>query len=231
MNTKVQTKGKSKGLQKASGITLSVSSMAWHLLRLNLLFLVFSIPILTAPAAAAAMTKVLMKLTRGDDADVWRVFWAEFKTGFFKAFMAGLIIIVLAAVVGLIGYMVMQLGGLIGALGVAFIIVFGLWLYVSSCYLFVLISTVDLSLLNCVRNAVLLALLETKQNLLLLIPLVLMAACAALFPVSLPLLLFVMFSLCQLMVCTVTGKVIQKRIIEPHEKQSNHTSHTIQIQS
>ncbi len=206
-----------KQLQKASGVTLSVSSMAWCLLRLNVLFLIFCVPVVTAPAAAAAMNKVLMKVTRGDDPHVWRVFWTEFKSVFLKALIAGLILTVLAAAIGIIGYIAMIRGGFIGAMGVAIIIVFGLWLYVFACYLFVMIATIELSLKDCIHNAALLALIEPKQNLFLLIPLVLMAACAALFPISLPLLLFVMFSLCQFIVCTVVGKVIQKRIITPHK--------------
>lgn len=229
MNTKAKDKTNSKGLQKASGITLSVSSTAWYLVRLNLLFIIFCVPVITAPAAAAAMTKVLAKISKGEEADLWRVYWPEFKANFFIALKAGLVFIALAAAVGSIGYMVMQFYGFIGALGIAFIIVFGLWLYTAACYLFVLITTVELSLKNCLRNAVLLAILEPKQNLLLLIPLTLMISCVLLFPISLPLLLFMMFSLSQLIVCTVTGKVIQKRIIAPYKTHSVSQNDTAQI--
>lgn len=220
MNEKTQTQAMKKGLQKASGITLSVSSTAWCLLRLNMLFLVFCVPVITVPAATAAMTKVLLKITGGEDVGLWRVFWAEFIADFFKALKAGLILTVLATAVGIIGYTVLLFGGFIGALGVAFMIVSGLWLYVAACYLFALIVSVDLSLSNCVRNAVLLALVEPKQNLLLLIPFALLAACVLLFPISLPLLLFVMFSLCQFIVCMIVNKVIQKRITSPHMTHS-----------
>jgi uncharacterized membrane protein YesL len=176
--------------------------------------------VITAPVAAAAMTKVLIRITKGDDADIWRVFWSEFKAGFYMAFKAGLIFVALAAAVVSIGYVVMQFGGFIGALGIAFIIVLGLWLYISVCYMFVIITTVELSLRNCLRNALLLALLEPKQNVLLLIPLVLIIACVLLFPVSLPLLLFVMFSLSQFIVCAVVNKVIERRIIAPYKTHS-----------
>lgn len=220
MNDKTQTQAMKKRLQKASGITLSVSSTAWCLLRLNMLFLVFCVPVITAPAATAAMAKVLMSVTRGEDVGLWRSFWSEFKADFFKALYAGLVLAALAAAVGLIGYTVAQCGGFIDALGVAFIIVFGLWLYVVACYLFALIASVELSLSHCLRNAVLLALVEPKQNLLLLIPFALLAACVLLFPISLPLLLFVIFSLCQFIVCMIVDRVIQKRITSPHMTHS-----------
>jgi len=229
MNTKAKDKTNSKGLQKASSMTLSVSSTVWYLVRLNLLFIIFCVPVITAPAAAAAMTKVLVKISKGEDADLWRVYWPEFKADFFMAFKAGLIIVASAAAVGVIGYLMMQLRGFVGAMGIAFIIVFGLWLYTAVCYLFVLMTTVKLSLKNCLRNAVLLAILEPKQNLMLMIPLVLMIACVLLFPISLPLLLFVMFSLSQLIVCTVTGKVIQKRIIAPYKTHSVSQNDTAKI--
>lgn len=211
-NQKVNTESTRGEAVKARGIMLSISARLWTLFRLNMLFLIFCIPVVTVPASAAALSKALISIVRGKDGSLWGDFWAAFKADFFKSLLAGLVMSLLGAAIGLTGYTVMQNGGFFGALGVAWLIVFGLLWYFGACYLFPLIALVDITLAQCLRNALLLAMIELKRNLLLLFPLALMAACALLVPVSLPLLL-ILFALCQYLVCVVVNKPIQKRII------------------
>ncbi len=212
-----------KRLEKGKGagqLAHNASSVAWLLLRLNVMFLVFCIPVLTAPAALSAMTKVLMNIVRNKDSSLLSDFLRAFKESFLKSLAAGLIMGAFMAAVFFAGYSVYtSFGGFIGYLGIALIIVLGAFVYFALCYLFPLIVTVDISLKQCVWNSFALALTELRRNLLLLMPLALVAACALLYPVSLPLLIFIMFALCEYIVCLTVAGVIHKRIIDPYYSQ------------
>ena len=50
----------------------------------NLLFLLFSIPVVTAPAALCALSRVMTVMIRNGACPVWREFIREFKTSFWK---------------------------------------------------------------------------------------------------------------------------------------------------
>lgn len=204
----------------ARGTMLAICAKAWDMARLNMLFVALCIPVVTAPASFAAMTKVIMNAARGNDEPMMSAFWAEFRRNFVKNLAAGLIMAGLAAGVGAAGWTLLKIGGLAGTVGTAVVIWLEVWLSVSFCYLYPLMVTVDIRLSQCFRNAFLLALIEIKTNVILLIPLVLIGACVWFFPFTLPLMLFIVFALCQQMVCSVVGKVIQKRIIDPF----NHPS-------
>ena len=60
----------------------------WKLITLNLLFLLFSIPVVTLPAALCAMNRVLIKLTRDGNCLLWMEFRDEFKRSFLKSLLA-----------------------------------------------------------------------------------------------------------------------------------------------
>jgi uncharacterized membrane protein YesL len=213
LNQKQNSDNARKRQAKAYGMMLSISARLWELFSLNLLFIIFCIPVVTVPASLSALSKTLLNIVRGKDAGIWSEFRTEFKTDFFKSLLAGLVMGALGAALGLIGYAVMSFGGFIGALGVAWLIVLGSLWYFAGCYLFALIALVDITPAQCLRNALLLSLIELKHNLLLLFPLGLMVAVVLLVAVSLPLLL-IMFALCQYLVCVVVIKPIQKRIIK-----------------
>lgn len=63
----------------------------WSLICLNLLYLLFCLPIVTIGPATAGMTKVLRNWSRRDHAFVWGDFWETFKNNFKQAFIVGLI--------------------------------------------------------------------------------------------------------------------------------------------
>jgi uncharacterized membrane protein YesL len=202
--------------EKAANAALLLCAKTWDIVRLNLLFVAFSIPVLTIPATLSGMTKVLMNTVRNGDADIWGDFFAEFKTGFLKSLKAGLAAGLPLAAAVFAGYAAGVAGGLAGTLGAAFAIVSGVYLYAAGCYLFPLLAAVDLRVGQCVKNAFLLPLAEIKRSALLVVPLALMAAAYLLLPYSFPLLLFAMFALCQMIVCRIVDPVIQKRIIAPY---------------
>ena len=60
----------------------------WKLCRLNLLFILFCLPIVTIPPSLAAMSRVLLKMAREGNTFIFSDFFAEFKSSFFKSWIA-----------------------------------------------------------------------------------------------------------------------------------------------
>lgn len=62
----------------------------WHLIVLNLIYIVFCIPIITIGPATAGLTKVLRNWSRHEHAFVWGDFWETFKKNFKPALLLGI---------------------------------------------------------------------------------------------------------------------------------------------
>lgn len=195
----------------------------WKLVQLNLLFLAFSIPIVTIPAALCGMNRVLIKLYRDGNCFVWEEFFKEFKANLFKAVPFGIISgLCLAA-----SYYFLSLGTSISSDGVEiFSIAVGLLLLVFAVlfasYSFVFLPTLDLRNKQIARNAFIFLITEWKTNL------VILAIAAAttllsvfLFPYTLILLVFLSFSFMQYVICIAVNNPLQKRIIGPYEEREN----------
>jgi len=95
--------GIDKNTPKPEGLRLLLSVLSrewWELLKLNLLFLVFALPLVTLPAAAFAT--VLVTVTMVEDRNVWlfKDFWRAFLSRFWLVTGLGLIF---AAAGGLCG--------------------------------------------------------------------------------------------------------------------------------
>lgn len=60
-------------------------AMTWNLIVLNLFTLLAAIPVFTAGASLTAMHYVLLKLIRGEESYIGRMFWQAFKENFKKA--------------------------------------------------------------------------------------------------------------------------------------------------
>src|SRR5215217_4344641 len=70
-----------KGLPRRTGLPLFAEILIrewWALIKLNLLIVLFSLPLVTLPAAHAAGIRVTIRMVRDQDVYLWR----EFTTGF-----------------------------------------------------------------------------------------------------------------------------------------------------
>ena len=68
-----------------------LSTHFWKLIELNLLFFLFSLPVVTIPAAYCGMNRVLMKLVREGNCFLWHEFSKEFKANFLKSLPFGIL--------------------------------------------------------------------------------------------------------------------------------------------
>ncbi len=185
----------------------------------NVLFVVFSLPIVTLPASLCGMNRVLIKLWRDGNCFVWTEFIGEFKSSVLRALPLGILsggllfasyycaslcisnsAEILSLAFGTLGALFCLSGLLIGSYG------------------FVLFPMLDLKGSQILRNAACLIMLEGKRDILILCCCAVSAfLCAFAFPVSLAFMLFLHFSLTQFIICALVNEVAQRRIIEPFE--------------
>ena len=128
------------------------------LIRLNFLFYLFCIPVVTIPAAYCAMTRILINMVHDHQCFLFDDFWKTFRTEFKKATSVGIIMLaVLAAAAAAIWYFENAAAeqGWHMPLAVFSATVTAMLIFVSFS-LFPMISFVDLPLKKIIKNAFLL---------------------------------------------------------------------------
>lgn len=197
-----------------------LSTHFWRLITLNLLFLLFCIPVVTIPAALCGMNRVLITLVRDGNCFLWDDFIREFKANLFKSIPFGILFIFLAfdsycffCISAAPGEKAVRL--LAAAAGFAFLA----FAVIFSGYVFVFLPTLALRNRHIAKNAFIIMATEWKTSLLILASSAVMAfITAAFFPFTAVLLAAVWFSFSQLIICTAVNEPLQRRIIEPYEK-------------
>ncbi len=193
----------------------------WKLIELNLLFCLFSIPVLTIPAAYCGMNRVLIKLVREGNCFLWHEFIKEFKANFKKSLPFGLF----AAFLLFDSYYAFSWSMSAGGTGMDLVlIVIGFLLLgitiLFSAYVFVFLPTLDLKNKLIAKNAFILMWTEWKTNFIILgCTIAMLFLIVAFFPVSVIFLVAIWFSLLQLIVCTAVNEPLQARIIGPWEQR------------
>jgi len=187
----------------------------WKLISLNLLFLVFSIPVMTIPAALCGMNRVLIKLYRDGNCFVWTEFIKEFRANLFKAIPFG----IFGGICLFASYYFLSIGTSVSSDGIeVFTTALGILLLVFVVlflnYVFVFLPALDLKNKQIARNALIFLFTEWKTNLAILASTFLLTTLTVLFiPFSIVLLVFLTIALQQYIVCAVINEPLQRRII------------------
>lgn len=189
----------------------------WKLVQLNLLFVLFCLPVVTIPAACAGMSRVIMRLLRDGHCFLWTDFISELKASFFKALFPGFVFFLL----GIGAYMICNslhtdTNDLIDTFGYAFMILSFSILFVAGCYAFPMIAYVNITSDAVLKNAFIFAFTGMRRNLLL----VLCAGSVILLsvyflPFTLPLFILIIFAFNQFIVCALVIKPIEKYVVKP----------------
>ncbi len=188
------------------------------LVRLNLLFLAFSIPVITLPAALCGMNRVLIKLVREGHCYLWSDFFGEFKASFLKSLPFGAV----SAFLALDAFFALTMSGgdpsfsmLLTAAG----LLLGGIAALFSGYVFVLLPALNLKSRHIARNAFILIMSEWKTDLVLLAAALLTVFVAVgMFPLGVIVLAIFWFALAQLAVCVSVNGPLQRRIVGPYEE-------------
>lgn len=200
-------------------------SYFWKLVGANLLFVLFSIPVVTIPAALCAMNRVCILIYRKGHCFLWMDFWQEFKRSLWRSFLPG----VLFAGIVFLGYFFMSLAAANGAfpvwcllfwfVGIAATIVGICW----GAYFYVLVPLLDISISGALKNAFLLCFLRPKSAFLVLATVLGMwFAAVTLMPVFIFALLLFWFAWMQYMVCYLVNTVAEVYILRPFKEQQNN---------
>lgn len=195
----------------------------WKLIQLNLLYLLFCIPIVTIGPATAAMTKVLRNYAQEKNAFLWSDFFEAFKKNFKQSFIVGIIDIIVIAglVMGFQLYPAMAANNWVFYIPLAFSFAILLTLIFMHFYIYLMIITLDLPLIGILKNAFILATLGLKTNFLTLLFSILAIAGPFLlayfidfnFLLLIPILCT---SLVWLIICYNSYPIIEKFVIKPY---------------
>lgn len=197
----------------------------WKLVQLNLLYVLFCIPIITIGPATAAMTKIIHSFTMEKPVFLFSDFWDAFKANFKQGLVVGILDLVLSFCItqAWIFYYAKTLeSGLYWVL-LGIVIIFTLLFAFANYYVYLIISTVDLKLLPILRNSFLLSFLGVRTNFITLFfaggLTVLVFLFCPIF-VSLLLALFIFFSTYTMITAFNSFQYIHKYMIHPYYFQN-----------
>jgi len=144
-----------------------IMSTVFDYLKLGFLFLIFSIPIVTAGAAATGSMYVGMKIVRGEAPKLWPCFWQSFRQNFRQATVATVILLAVAGLLGFDWYQLFQMESTLPVrIARAVIFLTALAILMASLYLFPTLARFEVTGKQLVRNAVSFGLMNFTNNLL-----------------------------------------------------------------
>ena len=196
----------------------------FKLIRLNLLYILFCLPIITIPAATGGLVRVLVKLIRSGQCFVFLDFYEEFKTNFKKYSCIGLFSGAFIFILYLLAdYCIVSIEENPIYFIVLFIETIGFLLLVSmNFYSYVLTASVKLKFFQTLKNAFLLSVASLHRNILLFVSIIVIAVITYyLLPFSIIWIILIGFSMSGLALCQIIEGPISKYITDPYinEKQ------------
>lgn len=199
----------------------------WNLVLLNLIFLLFCIPIVTVGPAIAGITKVTRNFSQERPIFLWHEFVKTFKSCFKQSFVMGLIDILftVAAFVAIPAYMNMAQQK--SFFYIPFVITLSMTFIflMMHFYIYLMIVSTNLTLGKIVKNSFILVSLGLKQSLLTLLAIFFIVAMLFLFlPYSSFIMPFIPFSLIALTVSFNCFPVIRKFVIQPYYEKRGEES-------
>lgn len=180
----------------------------FKLVKVNLLFILFSLPVVTVPAAATGLTAVVHMLYREGNCFIWDTFFREFRTEFPRRMLWGLLLPLLPAAGWLAGGLASEKTAYLAAalLLILSLLIIGYW--------FPQMALLRLKSGQCFRNALILAFLEPKCSLiLLLLEISFSGLTIAAWPFSAPFLVLLFPALAQLLAAPAVSAVINARLV------------------
>ena len=226
---KKDTPGIAKDAPKKKGIARYLEIL-WReffpLLKLNLLFIISCIPIVTIPAALTAMNRITVTMVRDRNYFMLSDYWDAFKRDFFRSLLAGIVVVVLSAVFGLSIWFYFMLGQagskfymLFAGLSLALLImVLG-----SAMYFFPMLAMVELPTGKLMRNSFIMFFTQFKKSLpAALISGIMVLVGIGLYPFSLIFILFIMFSLASMSANFFLVRPIEVTVLGMEEPQEGH---------
>lgn len=217
---KKNTPGIEKNAPKKKGFALFFEIFwreFWGLLKLNLLFLVSCIPVVTIPAALTAMNRITVTMVRDRNYFMLADYWKAFKRDFGKSLLGGIVLLAALVLFGISTWFYYMLSQSVGKL---FLILAGcslcllLTAYFISIYFFPMLAMVDLDFKHLMINSCVLAYSCIKRTLPgALIALAILLICVGLLPFSMVYIVLILFSLNSLISNFFVVKPIEEHVL------------------
>lgn len=195
----------------------------WKLVELNILYIIFCIPIITIGPATAAMTKVLRNYSQERHVFLFSDFLEAFKENFKQSFIVGIINIILIYVLSISMPFYKELANKSGIYIVALMVLMvALIIFINmQFYVYIMIVSTTLRLKDTIKNSFLLAISQLKTNVIIIFSIFLIILpLYILFPISIILVVLFSFSLIGLVVCFNAYPIINKYVIQPFYDKS-----------
>ncbi len=202
----------------------------WKLLQLNIITVLFCLPVVTIGPALAGMTKVLRNYVLEKNSFIFHDFWKGFSQNWKKSLPVGLIdiLLIISAISAVNVYPAMaenaQSGGWIWYAFCIISISVTFTVLIMNFYIFPMIIATDLSFKNCIKNSFFLTCVALKKNL---ITLLCVAAVMAVLVLTLLLNPYFLLLLIPLWAVSFIGfitmfnsyPIIQKYVINPYYEE------------
>ena len=202
----------------------------WKLLQLNIITVLFCLPVVTIGPALAGMTKVLRNYVLEKNSFIFHDFWKGFSQNWKKSLPVGLIdiLLIISAISAVNVYPALaenaQSGGWIWYAFCIISISVTFTVLIMNFYIFPMIIATDLSFKNCIKNSFFLTCVALKKNL---ITLLCVAAVMAVLVLTLLLNPYFLLLLIPLWAVSFIGfitmfnsyPIIQKYVINPYYEE------------
>ena len=219
-NFQKEGKGISKDTPEKTGFALFLETLIRELgslIKLNFLFLLFSIPIITIPASFAALTNVSMKIARQQHVFVFSDFKESFKKNWKQSSLLGIFFLLLFSLVtiSLIFYSNALPNNNFLYVPLFICNFINLLLLFSFIYSFPLLTTVKLSLKDTLKNSFLLSIISLKNTLIAIVfTIIIFSVSIFLFPFTIFAILTLSFSLTAFINSFFSWPAIQQYVIK-----------------
>lgn len=202
----------------------------WSLVLLNLLYILFCLPIITIGPATAAMTKILRNYAREEHAFLWSDFWDTFKSNFKTGLIVGIINLfaVLVLWFDYASYINMQASSIVRSGALAVLLLTATILLFMNYYIYVLMVTFNLTFKQLIKNAFIFAWVGFFKNILITILIGIISALCLITilgqsPIGFVVMLFIIFayfSTCGLICNFITYPLIKKHMIDGYDPKT-----------
>lgn len=215
-----ETQQTKKPAQRKKGARLFLEILwrdFWELIKLNLLFILTCIPIITIPPAFTSMTRITLCMVRGENYFLGHEYFRCFKREFFRSLAAGAVLLAGTAMASLSVWFYFSMAAERGSLfllpaGIGLVLL--LLLVIMSFYVFPMLALVDLKLSALFKNALLLCFGCMKRNLLILLLLGgLLGICLLSYPGSSLFGILILFSLLNLIATILIHESLKEYVI------------------
>lgn len=131
----------------------------WKLISLNALYLLFCLPVVTIGPATVAMAYVLRRFTEEKLAYAWSDFIKTFKENFKNSFLLSIVFAVVSGIAGVSAYfyLLQALSNPVFFMLFAICLLMLLVVFFSFMHAVILLTSVELSLLKIIKNALILS--------------------------------------------------------------------------